>query len=939
MFSGMEAGEKRCLRILAFAIALLGAATGLQAQRDRISAPIDAERSVRLSGNLRPATLRQNDQGRVDGAFQLSAMALFLKRTPGQQADLLQLLHDQQDPASPLYHHWLTPEEFAGRFGLSQTDIDKVASWLRSQGFAVGKVARSRSWIAFSGSARQIEDSFRTEIHRYSLHGENHFANAAAPSIPAALADTVLGIDGLDDFSPELVRPQMTTGGTHTLAPDDLAIIYDITPMYQSGIDGTGQKIAVVGSTQFNAAALADVAAFRSKFNLPPNVPKVVVSTDFPDPGLNPNSINEAHLDVEWAGAIARNASIIFVYSNTFLHAVLYTVDNNLAPIITMSANVGCEAANTAANMTFYQGVAQQANAEGITWVNSSSDAGPASCDPNGAPIALNGLGLRFPASIPEITAVGGTEFNDAGETYWNATNTTNGASAISYIPEMVWNDVASLNALWAGGGGASIYFPKPAWQAGPGVPNDNARDLPDVALAASFSHDGYYVIRNNTVVTTGGTSASAPVFAGILALLNQYLVRNGIQTQAGLGNVNPTLYRLASATTGVFHDITVGGNVVPCVTGTLDCPHGTLGFVAAPGYDLASGLGSVDVAAFLSQFNSRPADASAVVVSVNPNPVYQLVADAQGNRWIATITLTEEAGVGTTLTGFTINGASGDVVSSFGTTAISPRGSVSAMVKFANLSVPAVVVFGFTGKDASGRTWSRQVSIPFDGVSSPLAIAGVANAASYQQVFAPGMLLYVAGSQLSPVVQIAGSVPFLTFMGDVTATINGLAAPLYYVSPGQLDIQIPYEIPAGKATLVVNSLGFTASFPFTVGAAAPGIFAAQDGSLVPFASGARGDTLLLFMTGQGAVSPSIATGAAPSFGTPLSQLPAPILSVKVTVGGAVAPLTFVGIPPGLVGVMQINFQIPPDAPQGPQPVVVTIGDVPSAPVTLTVTH
>jgi uncharacterized protein (TIGR03437 family) len=614
-------------------------------------------------------------------------------------------------------------------------------------------------------------------------------------------------------------------------------------------------------------------------------------------------------------------------------------VDNNLAPVITMSANTGCEAVNTPANVSFYQALAQQANAEGITWVNSGSDAGPASCDPNGFPLALNGLGLRFPASIPEVTAVGGTEFNEQGGSYWNATNTANGASAVSYIPEMVWNDALALNALWAGGGGASIYFPKPAWQAAPGVPNDGARDLPDVALAASFSHDGYSVIRNNAVVTTGGTSASAPVFAGILTLLNQYLVSNGIQPQPGLGNVNPALYRLASTTTGIFHDITVGNNIVPCAPGTLDCPNGTMGFHAGPGYDLASGLGSVDVAQLLNQWSSQPATGSAVVVSANPNPVYQQVPDAQGNRWTTRITLTEEAGIGTTLTGFTINGANSDVISSFGSAAIPPRGSLTATVKFANTNVPAAVAFGFTGTDASGQTWSRQISIPFEAVSSFLSIGGVANAASYQQTFAPGMLLYVAGSQLSPVAQIAPAVPFLTFMGDVSATINGLAAPLYYVSPSTLDIQIPYEIPPGQATLIVTSLGQIGVFSFNVSAAAPGIFMALDGSLVPSASGARGDTLSLYMTGQGAVSPPVATGAAPSAGTPFSQLPAPTLSVKVTVGGVLAPLAFVGIPPGLVGVMLINFQIPPDAPPGPQPVVVAIGDTPSAPVMLRVTQ
>ena len=162
-----------------------------------------------------------------------------------------------------------------------------------------------------------------------------------------------------------------------------------------------------MGTTVLDASALADVTAFRAKYNLPPNVPQVVTDTDAPPFGVTPET-GEAHLDIEWAGAVARNAQIIFVAAATFLSAVVYTVDNNLAPVITMSANNGCEAQNTPAEMGFYQAIAQQANVQGITWVNSGSDAGAASCDANGSGIAENGLGLRFPASIPEVTAVGG---------------------------------------------------------------------------------------------------------------------------------------------------------------------------------------------------------------------------------------------------------------------------------------------------------------------------------------------------------------------------------------------------------------------------------------------------------------------------------------------------------------------------------------------------
>jgi uncharacterized protein (TIGR03437 family) len=911
-------------------------ASGLLAQPRRIANPIDPTRIAPLPGNLRPESMRQNDQGRVERDFSLPAMTLLLEPSAAQHADLQQFLLDVQNPGSPLFHQWLTPEQYADRFGLSAEDVAAAADWLRSQGFKVSRTSRSRTWIAFSGVARQAETAFHTEIHRYLRAGRSQFANATDLSVPAAFSGAVLGVDGLDNFTEE--QPEATSAtGVHTLAPDDLATIYDIASLYQAGIDGTGQKIAIAGATNFNAASLADVAAFRAQFHLTPNVPQVMLDPDYPDPGVVAGSVGEAHLDIEWSASIARNAQIIYVYSNSFIHALTYIVDNNLAPVASMSANDGCEAANTSANLIFYQGIAQQANAQGITWMISGSDAGPASCDANGAALAVSGLGVRFPASVPEVTAVGGLEFAEQGGTYWSATNTANGASALSYIPEMVWNDAVVLNALWAGGGGTSIYFSKPPWQAGPGVPNDGARDVPDVAMAASVYHDGYQVVNGGVTNTNGGTSAAAPVFAGVVALLNQYLVSTGIQAKPGLGNINPNLYRLAAAG-GVFHDITLGNNIVPCGVGTLDCPNGTMGFSAGPGYDLASGLGSVDVAKLISLWSSQPATGSAIVVSANPNPVYQTAPDSQGNQWKTTITLREDAGIGTTLTGFTINGASTSL-SAFSSTTIPALGSVTATVGFAKMTVPSIVVFVLSGKDASGQAWSHQISVPFDGTSTTMSIAGVANAASYAQVFAPGMLLYVAGTQLSPVAQIATSVPFPGFMGDVSASINGLDAPLYYVSPAQLDIQIPYEIPAGAATLTVTSLGQTASYPFTVGAAAPGIFAAGDGTLVPTSSTTRGGILPLFLTGQGAVTPSVSTGGAPAAGTALSQLPAPVLPVKVTVGGIAAATTFVGITPGLVGVMQINFQVPQTVGLGAQPVVVTVGTVASAPVTLTITQ
>src|ERR1700693_1335518 len=184
----------------ALALLFLSAVSFLHAQTNRITGPIDSARIVALNGNLRPAALRQNDQGRVGADFSLPAMTVFLTPSARQHADLLQLLDQQQNPASPLYHRWLTPEEYANRFGLSPGDTAATVDWLRSRGFSIARASRSRTWIAFSGTAHQVEEAFHTQIHHYLVAGKSHFANATEPSIPFALAGVISGIDGLDDL-------------------------------------------------------------------------------------------------------------------------------------------------------------------------------------------------------------------------------------------------------------------------------------------------------------------------------------------------------------------------------------------------------------------------------------------------------------------------------------------------------------------------------------------------------------------------------------------------------------------------------------------------------------------------------------------------------------------------------------------------------------------
>ncbi len=867
-----------------------------------------------------------------------------LKPSRSQQTSLEQLLAAQQNPASADFHKWLTPEQYADRFGASQNDVNRIAAWLQSQGLKMQGVARGRNWVEFSGTAQQVESALHTQIHQYLENGELHYANSTDPSIPAALSDIVLGLRGLNDYrlkprgKVRTLAPRDTTGGgDHQMAPDDFAIIYDVAPLYTAGIDGTGQKLAVVGQTDIN---LSDIQAFRSKFNLPAMDPKVILAKGQTDPGVSQSDVAEADLDVEWAGAVARNAQIIFVNSSNVFTSLQDAVDQVYAPVITMSYGV-CEGSDLV-DLPSERQTAQQANAQGITWLNAAGDNGAADCEDVNATIAQDGLAVDAPASVPEVTAMGGTEFNEGNGAYWGSINTANSASALSYIPEMVWNDTSQGGGLAAGGGGASLFFPKPGWQTGPGVPNNSFRNLPDLSLASSPDHDGYLVYTGGSLQVYGGTSMAAPTMAGIVTLLNQYLVSTGAQQQAGLGNINPMLYRMAQNSSGVFHDITIGNNIVPCVSGSPNCSTGSFGYKAGRFYDQASGLGSPDASNLIHQWNSNVnlPTASAVVPSIDQTPVFEGPANGSGYRWTYQITLTEEAGVGTTLTGFKINNDSYSVASAFGTTQLLADGSLTSTgLGFANLVVPANVVFDFTGTDASGRVWTQTLSVPFDGPQPQLVVGGASNAASGQQAYAPGMLLSVYGTALGDFAQSAGTIPLPQYLAGFEATVNGVTAPLYYVAPGQVNIQIPYETQPGTTTLTVGNPYINVNYKLKIVPAAPGIFTSKGFTAPPFSSAGRGQITTLFITGEGQVSPSLATGTTPAAGTPFTRLPKPQLPVTLTVAGLAATIDFIGIPNGLVGVTQINYTVPADTPLGVQPVVVTVGGVASQTANLPVTN
>ncbi len=326
-------------------------------RQNRVVGPIAGSPAVWLEGNRRPMFRPENDQGPAAGSLKLENMTLVFKPTEDQKAALTALLAEQQDRSSSNYHQWLTPEQFAERFGLTTNDINQVVAWVQSQGFTVTQTARSRLWISFSGTAAQVAAAFQTEIHNYSVNGKLYHANASEPAVPAALADVVLGLRGLDNYSLKprgifrqvkaQTHPNFTSSMTANtfVAPGDFATIYDVNSLYSAGIDGTGQTIAVMGQTDLYGGG-SDITAFRSAAGLPANSPQVILLPGTTDPGVVSGDIEEASLDVEWSGAVAKNAKIIFVNGGAggvFKNALQYAIDQNLAPVISISYG-DCEA-------------------------------------------------------------------------------------------------------------------------------------------------------------------------------------------------------------------------------------------------------------------------------------------------------------------------------------------------------------------------------------------------------------------------------------------------------------------------------------------------------------------------------------------------------------------------------------------------------------------
>ena len=899
---------------LAAVVSVLSLAAGGQtiSNSQRVTESVNVEKVVTLQGNTHPLARPENDRGAAPDSLPMNRILLVLQRSPEQETALRQLMDEQQIKSSSNYHKWLTPEEFGKQFGPSDADVQATSDWLSSQGFQVNRIAAGRTVIEFSGTAGQVRQALHTEIHKYTVNGVEHWANASDPQIPVALSPVVAGIASLNNFprktmSHQLgtfsrskitgeVRPLFTftdsTGTNFAIGPTDFATIYNVLPLYQANpaVDGTGQTIAIVADSNIN---IQDARDFRTIFGLPANDPVIVL--DGPDPGIISGSESEADLDVQWSGAVAKNATIKLVVSaDTETSAgadlsALYIVDNNLAPVMSDSFGT-CEVQLGNGGNAFYSALWEQAAAEGITVLVASGDSGSAECDdPNSENAATRGLAVDGLASTPFNISVGGTDFNDVANPtqYWNSTNSSGSQlSAKSYIPEVPWNDsCARLLAtapgcssvkgtgqdLAAGGGGTSILYPQPTWQTGTGtgVPNDGKRHSPDVSLFAADGVNGnFYVFceadANTGSNTTscnlnapfqnfqgaGGTSFAAPAFAGIMALVNQ-------KTGARQGNANYVLYPLAAkpgntcdtnapTSTCIFYDTTTGNIDVACAGGSPNCSNTTKGtnqfgvllnptdntlkslaWATTPGYDMATGLGTVNAANLVNNWASNFLPTTTTLVSLNPTSITHgqsvnvSITVTGGGTPTGDVTLANSSNVALGIPPFTLSGGAFN-----GTTKFLPGGTYSVTAHYAgdgkfaasNSTPPGITV---TVNPESSQTHLALITFDQNGNGTPATTAAYGS---------PYVLRgdVTNSSALSCASPTTGSLVYPCPTGVLTITDNGALLDSSQLGSGKFGLNsqgysedILIQLPPGSHNLVAAYSG-DASFGSTTSATDP---------------------------------------------------------------------------------------------------------------------
>lgn len=846
-----------------------------------VTQSINQSHLTTLHGSMHPLARAGKDLGPVDESAPAERLLIILNRPPEREAAFQQALKDMHTPGSPNYHHWLTPEQIGERFGAADTDIAAVSNWLNSTGLRVSHVSKSMRFVEFSGTVGQANAAFHTQIHEYMVNGNVHHANATEIKIPQALAGLVAGVSGLDDFRPKplisvtgqahydaaarkIIPDYNLPSGSKPLlfgvVPADFATQYDLTPLFNANVTGAGKTIGIIDVSNID---LSQAAAYRRLFGLAANPVQVIL--DGGDPGPNSAQI-ETYLDVEVAGAAAPGATVnLYLSAGSTLQdplqlAALRAVDDNQADVLSLSYGQG-EAELGIVGNQFWNALWEQAAAQGQTVMVSAGDTGQIP-DQNYLYLSsLAGPAVSGMASTPWNVAVGGTDFYysdyatgaPSASTFWNVTNdpTTKG-SLKAPLTEQVWNDPFGLDAIpngmnygevYAGGGGASSCsamtstntciggYTKPAWQTGPGVPADGVRDLPDVSLFASdgANYSGWVICSfegactpdstgNFDVQIVGGTSASAPAMAGIMALINQKYGRQG--------QANTTLYALAQQKPAVLHDITLGGNWDLCYTSDANCPLPLLFtdiaeskvYAAAPGYDQASGLGSVDATQMVNNWNSITFQPTSTSLQLTPANI------THGSNVILTTSVTAVSGSGTP-TGAVAILTNSTLPSSTGQTAISLSGG-NGSATLNNLpggSYDLTAQYSGDGQFAGSVSQPQTLTVSAEASVLNLTIPGLGGNNPYPLAY--GVPVIFTAQPIG--INAAKGSTDGSATGNVTFTLDGATA----VSPLNVGGVASWETPALSVGIHSAGASYAGDSSFLASSAATQTFSVIQGS------------------------------------------------------------------------------------------------------------
>jgi hypothetical protein len=783
-----------------------------QAQASRLAGDWRVSEAVTIAANRPPAAQAVAVLGAAPAGARLERMLLLLEPSAAQQQALTTELAALQNSSSPQYHHWLTPAAFAAAYGNSASDAAAVSAWLQSEGLQVAALPAGRGWIEFSGTVAQVEQAFGTHIETVATSDGSRFVLASGVSVPAAIKPLVHGLVSLDGAvsTPALVSPRpVITSAAELAAQNSLSHAEALTPqlaaqllhldaLHTAGAKGAGESIAIAARSN---VLTSDVAVFRSTFGLA--VSPLTVVPNGPDPGTSAALAGdqaEATLAASWAGAAAPSAQIVLVPAATT--AATDGLDLSLAAIVDQAlahtVAVGysaCEAALSEAHQAFYSALYRQAAAEGIAVIAAAGDSGPSACHAAGSEERVSsGYGVNALASTPWNTAVGVAAFDASGP-----------AAESSALA--AWSPANTSDPAYASGGGSSTLYAAPKWQPLPaqslegiGATTAHYRLLPDLVLPSAidtgvnpglaFCLSASAASSGCTLVRSGGSSAATALFAGIAALVAE---KNGAQ-----GNLAPNLYAL-SRIKGIFDDVQQGSAKLWCEAGSPGCGStGQIGFSAAAGYDLATGLGAVNAQALVNEWNDAvPTGTGAVTVTLAVSPT------EPNSTYNPTASITLKASV--------VSGTSGPTPTNTVTFYDTSTGqalstSPSALDSSGNASLTVAGVFASGGNNVEAiyngdsnyeSITSAPVSINIQPSTTSLAVASV-NTAVPGQTIAVTVTLTV-GAPPEGMVPPSGTV---TLDLDGVATLSSPLATASGVTTASFSLVVP-----ANSTLLTHAL------------------------------------------------------------------------------------------------------------------------------------